>query len=65
MKNIEALPLNKENFKDLFSLNFLTILIISFPSAIVAEYFKIPYIIRLLMILFTVPVIVKMIKKKK
>jgi len=42
MKNIEALPLNKENFKDLFSLNFLTVLIISFPSAIVAEYFKIP-----------------------
>ena len=42
MKNIEALPLNKENFKDLFSINFLTILIISFPSAIVAEYFKIP-----------------------
>ncbi len=28
MKNIEALPLNKENFKDLFSLNFLTIIII-------------------------------------
>ena len=42
MKNIEALPLNKENFKDLFSLNFLIILIISFPSAIIAEYLKIP-----------------------
>ena len=42
MKNIEALPLNKENFKDLFSLNFSIILVISFPSAIVAEYFKIP-----------------------
>ena len=42
MKNIEALPLNKENFKDLFSLNFLIILVISFPSAIVAEYLKIP-----------------------
>ena len=42
MKNIEALPLNKENFKDLFSLNFLVILVISFPSAIVAEYLKIP-----------------------
>ena len=42
MKNIEALPLNKENFKDLFSLNFLIVLIISFPSAIIAEYFKIP-----------------------
>ena len=42
MKNIEALPLNKENFKDLFSLNFLFILVISFPSAFVAEYFKIP-----------------------
>ena len=42
MKNIEALPVNKENFKDLFSLNFLIVLIISFPSAIIAEYFKIP-----------------------
>ena len=42
MKNIEALPLNKENFKDLFSLNFLIVLIISFPSAIIAEYFKVP-----------------------
>jgi membrane AbrB-like protein len=42
MKNIETLPLNKENFKDLFSLNFLIILIISFPSAIIAEYLKIP-----------------------
>ena len=42
MKNIEALPLNKENFRDLISINFLIILIISFPSAIVAEYFKIP-----------------------
>ena len=42
MKNIEALSLNKENFKDLFSINFLLLLIISFPSALVAEYFKIP-----------------------
>ena len=42
MKNIEALPLNKENFKDLFSLNFLIVLIISFPSAVIAEYLKIP-----------------------
>ncbi len=42
MKNIEALPVNKENFKDLFSLNFLIILVISFPSAIIAEYLKIP-----------------------
>ena len=42
MKNIEALPLNKENFKDLFSINFLLLLIISFPSALVAEYLKIP-----------------------
>jgi uncharacterized protein len=42
MKNIEALPVNKENFKDLFSLNFLIVLIISFPSAVIAEYLKIP-----------------------
>ena len=42
MKNIESLPLSRKNFSDLFSLNFLTILIISFPSAIIAEYLKIP-----------------------
>ena len=42
MKNVESLPLDKKNLSDLFSLNFLIILIISFPSAIIAEYLKIP-----------------------
>jgi len=42
MKNIEALPLNKENFKDLSSINFLIILIIALGKEIIAEYFKIP-----------------------
>jgi len=69
MKNIEALPLNKENFKDLFSLNFLIILVISFPSAIAfdldPEFVSFHHIIRLLMILFTVPIMVKILNKKK
>ena len=42
MKNVESVPLSRKNFSDLFSLNFLTILIISFPSAFAAEYLKIP-----------------------
>ena len=34
--------LDKENIKNLFSKNFLTVILISIPSAIVADYFNIP-----------------------
>ena len=37
-----AIPFNSENLKRLFSKDFLILLIISFPSAIVADYFNIP-----------------------
>ena len=40
MSNV--IPFNSENLKRLFSKNFLIVLLISFPSAIVADYFSIP-----------------------
>ena len=42
MQNNQALPFNKENFKQIFSVQFFTVIIISIPSAIVADYFNIP-----------------------
>ena len=37
-----AIPINSENLKKLISKDFLLVLLISFPSAIVADYFNIP-----------------------
>ena len=37
-----AIPLNLENFKDLFSKKFFIVIIISIPSAIIADFFNIP-----------------------
>ena len=42
MQNNQAIPFNKENFKLIFSKEFALVIIISVPSAIVAEFFKIP-----------------------
>mgnify|MGYP001326591589 FL=1 len=42
MQNNQALPFNKENFKQIFSLQFITVIIISVPSSLVADYFNIP-----------------------
>ena len=42
MQNNQAIPFNKENFKQIFSKEFALVIIISIPSAIVAEFFKIP-----------------------
>ena len=42
MQNNQAIPFNKENFKQIFSARFALVIIISIPSAIVAEYFDIP-----------------------
>ena len=39
---MNSIPLNLENIKKLFSKEFLLVLIISFPSAIVADFFNIP-----------------------
>ena len=42
MQNNQAIQFNKENFKLIFSKEFALVIIISIPSAIVAEFFNIP-----------------------
>ena len=38
----QAIPFSRENFKDLFSKKFFLVIIISIPSAIIADFFNIP-----------------------
>ena len=42
MQNKQAIPFNKENFKQIFSKKFALVILISIPSAIIAEYFNVP-----------------------
>ena len=42
MQNNQAIPFNKENFKQIFSKQFVLVIAISVPSAMVAEFFNIP-----------------------
>tara|TARA_B100001093_G_C26786675_1_gene996989 strand:- start:680 stop:1756 length:1077 start_codon:yes stop_codon:yes gene_type:complete len=42
MQNNQAIPFNKENFQQIFSKQFVLVIIISIPSAIIAEFFNIP-----------------------
>ena len=42
MQNNQAIPFNKDNFKQIFSMPFVLVIIISTPSAIIAEFFNIP-----------------------
>jgi hypothetical protein len=42
MQNNQAIPFNKENFQQIFSKQFILVIIISVPSAIIAEFFNIP-----------------------
>ena len=42
MKNNQAIPFNKENFKQIFSFAFVLMILISIPSALIADYFNIP-----------------------
>ena len=42
MKNNRAIPFNKENCKQIFSKEFALVIVISIPSAMLAEYFNIP-----------------------
>ena len=42
MQNNQAIPFNKENFKQIFSKQFILVILISIPSAIIAEFFNIP-----------------------
>ena len=42
MQNNQAIPFNKENFKQIISKEFALVIIISVPTAMVAEYFNVP-----------------------
>ena len=42
MQNNQAIPFNKENFKQIFSIEFALVIIVSIPSAILADFFNIP-----------------------
>ena len=42
MQNNQAIPFNKENFKQIFSKKFVLVILISIPSAIIAEFLNIP-----------------------
>ena len=42
MQNNQAIPFNKENFRQIFSKEFLIVILISIPAALLADYFNIP-----------------------
>ena len=42
MQNNQSIPINKENFKLIFSKEFILVIIFSTPAAIIADYFNIP-----------------------
>ena len=42
MQNNKAIPFNKENFKQIFSVSFILVILISIPGAIIADFFNIP-----------------------
>ena len=42
MQNNQSIPINKENFKLIFSKEFILVIIFSVPAAIIAEYFNVP-----------------------
>ena len=42
MQNNQAIPFNKENFKQIFSIPFVLVIVISVPSAIIADFFNTP-----------------------
>ena len=42
MHNNQAIPFNKENFKQIFSKKFALVIAISVPSAMIAEFFNVP-----------------------
>ena len=42
MQSNQVIPFNKENFKQIFSIKFLLVLVVSLPSALIADFFKLP-----------------------
>ncbi len=42
MQNNQAIPFNKENFKQIFSKEFALVILVSIPGALIADYFDVP-----------------------
>ena len=42
MQSNQVIPFNKENFKQIFSIKFLLVLVVSLPSALIADFLKLP-----------------------
>jgi len=42
MQNNQAIPFNKENFKQILSKEFAYVIIVSIPGALIADYFNVP-----------------------
>ena len=42
MQNIQAIPFNKENFKQVLSREFAWVIIVSIPGAFIADFFNVP-----------------------
>ncbi len=42
MQNNQAIPFNKENFKQILSKEFAWVIVVSIPAALVADYFNVP-----------------------
>ena len=42
MQNKQAIPFNKENFKQILSKEFAWVIIVSIPGAFIADYFNVP-----------------------
>ena len=42
MQNNQAIPFNKDNFKQILSKEFAWVIVISIPGALIADYFNVP-----------------------
>ena len=42
MQNNQAIPFNKENFKQIWSKEFALVIVVSIPGALIADYFSVP-----------------------
>ena len=42
MQNNQAIPFNKDNFKQILSKEFAWVIVISIPGALIADYFSVP-----------------------
>ena len=42
MENNQAIPFNKENFKQIWSKEFALVILVSIPGALIADYFAVP-----------------------